>query len=59
MGAWKHSAKVVRVKGICGHEVMVEIPPSQGRPGPVGQRNLARATSRPCYKCREADLPEG
>ena len=36
----------------CGHIATVSIPPSGGRPGPVGQRRIAEAQGRECYPCR-------
>ena len=50
-----YSAKSEGVTASCGHQQSVAIPPSGGPPGPVGQRNIVKAQSRPCYKCRNPE----
>lgn len=46
------SAKLEHVEASCGHKENVYIPPSGGRPGPVGRRNIAAAQSQPCWDCQ-------
>jgi hypothetical protein len=46
------SARGITVRAACGHETGVYVPPCGGRPGPVGQKNIAEAKARPCYDCR-------
>ena len=55
------SAHTERVTATCGHEVYPYVPPhAYGRqPGPVGQRNIAKAQSEPCYSCQDAAEVEG
>ena len=49
-----YSARGVDAKAACGHTVSVYVPASGGRPGPVGQRNIAAAQAHSCYDCQVA-----
>jgi len=47
------NAREVTVRAACGHEAHAYVPPSGGRPGPVGKRNIAAAQAKPCFECRQ------
>ena len=47
------NAREVTVRAACGHEAHAYVPPSGGRPGPVGKRNIAAAQAKPCFECRK------
>ena len=46
-------AHLVDVKAACGHMVWAFVPPSSGRPGPVGRRNIEQARRLVCPACRD------
>ena len=50
MAGIRKSARIVTVKGKCGHSIDVLVPP--GELGAVGRRKMSEASSRKCYKCR-------
>ena len=56
MSGIRKSSRLVGAKALCGHEVLVSIPP--GGLGPVGRRRLFQATTTKCYVCREKEKDE-
>ncbi len=50
MSGIRKSGRLVSVKGKCGHKVDAYIPP--GELGPVGRRNIERATQMSCPECK-------
>ena len=53
MAGIMHSASLKSVKGTCGHDVFVEIPPHKYSIGVIGKRNIFRRQGQPCWKCRQ------
>ena len=49
MAGIRRSARIVKVKGLCGHDIMVSLPP--GDIGRVGQQRVESARSRKCWNC--------
>ena len=45
------SMRLVTVKALCGHDVLIEMPP--GEISKVGKARIQQAETQTCYDCRQ------
>ena len=58
MSGIRKSARLVTVKALCNHDVLVSIPP--GELSTVGRQNIHFAKTNFCYECKNRkDVPNG
>ena len=49
MAGIRRSARIITVKGICGHDIIVSLPP--GELGTKGQQRITEAKADKCWNC--------